>query len=160
MSYPDPLYAGAGEVSASYRPDATPPDLGTAPGPTVEYLAPSGLTGGQFGLYRWSFSGQVSGPDAHFHQTISESFYILSGTIRLYDGDRWIDAQPGDFLHVPAGGIHAFKNESGKPASMLLHFAPGAPREEYFETLFAGTLPGMSEEERDAFFLRHDNVWL
>jgi mannose-6-phosphate isomerase-like protein (cupin superfamily) len=76
-----------------------------------------------------------SGPDPHFHKTISESFYVLSGTVRLYDGTQWIDATPGDFLFVPEGGIHAFRNESGEPATMLILFAPGAPREDYFETL-------------------------
>jgi hypothetical protein len=53
--------------------------------------------------------------------------------VRIYDGDRWIDTRPGDFVHVPEGGIHAFRNESGEPAAMLLHFAPCAPREGYFE---------------------------
>ena len=44
---------------------------------------------------------------------------------------------------------------------MLLHFAPGAPREGYFEGLaeFAvADRPG--DEELAAFYLRHDNVWL
>ena len=42
---------------------------------------------------------------------------------------------------------------------MLLLFAPGAPREDYFETL-ARVSKGevMSEEERLAFYLRHDNT--
>lgn len=56
------------------------------------------------------------------------------------------------------GGIHAFRNESGEPATMLLHFAPGAPREGYFEGI--ADLAGMREEERAAFYLRHDNHWL
>ena len=38
---------------------------------------------------------------------------MLSGTVRLYDGNDWTDAGPGDFLFVPAGGIHAFRNEPG-----------------------------------------------
>jgi uncharacterized RmlC-like cupin family protein len=29
-------------------------------------------------------------------------------------------AAPGDFVHVPEGGVHVFRNESGEPASMLL----------------------------------------
>jgi hypothetical protein len=41
---------------------------------------------------------------------------------------------------------------------MLLHFAPGAPRESYFEGIVG--LADMSAEERADFFLRHDNVWL
>ena len=102
-------------------------------------------------------TGPPSGPDPHFHKTISDSFFILSGTVRLYDGKRWIDATAGDFLFVPEGGVHAFRNESGEPASMLLLFAPGAPREEYFEGL-AG-LGDLSEEEKAEFFLRHDTYW-
>jgi hypothetical protein len=41
---------------------------------------------------------------------------------------------------------------------MLILFSPGAPREEYFETLAAGT--EMTEEQRAEFFARHDNNWL
>jgi hypothetical protein len=61
-------------------------------------------------------------------------------------------------VHVPEGGIHAFRNESGEAASMLLHFAPGAPREGYFEGLI--DLGDASEEERAEFFIRHDTFWL
>ena len=85
--------------------------------------------------------------------------YVLGRRVHVYDGERWIDTVPGDFVHVPAGGIHAFRNESGEPASMLLHFSPGAPREGYFEGLAAG-LGGLSDEERAEFYLRHDNHWL
>ena len=68
---------------------------------------------------------------------------------------------PGDFVHVPPGGIHGFRNELGKPAAMLLHFAPGAPREGYFEGLAEFAVSGRpSDEELAAFYLRHDNVWL
>lgn len=44
---------------------------------------------------------------------------------------------------------------------MLLMFTPGAPREEYFETLKAlGEGLTMTDEEREAFYLRHDNFWV
>jgi mannose-6-phosphate isomerase-like protein (cupin superfamily) len=89
---------------------------------------------------------------------MSESFYVLSGVVRLYNGERWIDATPGDFLYVPEGGIHAFRNESG-PASMLILFTPGAPREAYFEGLAAG-LASLTDEQKAEFYLRHDNHWL
>jgi len=102
-----------------------------------------------------------SGPDPHFHKTISESFFMLSGEVRLYDGERWIGATAGDFLYVPEGGIHAFRNKSGEPASMLILFAPGAPREDYFETLAdAARREAMNEEQRAEFFLRHDTYWV
>lgn len=89
---------------------------------------------------------------------MTESFYILSGTVRLHDGTGWRDAAPGDFLFVPEGGVHAFRNESGEPASMLLLFTPGAPREGYFEELaeIAATGRELSDEEWTEFYHRHD----
>jgi quercetin dioxygenase-like cupin family protein len=99
--------------------------------------------------------------DPHFHRTISESFFVLTGTVSLYDGLAWRDAGAGDFMYVPAGGIHGFKNESGEAASMLLLFAPGAPREEYFETLAAiGHGKQLSEAVLADLYDRHDNHWL
>ena len=159
MSYPDPVYLGEpGLVNARYRPSDDEPELRYRSGGSVHYLATGESTSGQFGLYRWEMAAAQSGPDPHFHRSISESFFILSGTVRIFDGSRWIDAAPGDFVHVPEGGVHAFRNESGEPASMLLHFGPGAPREGYFEGLL--DLAGRSEEEKAEFFLRHDTFWL
>jgi mannose-6-phosphate isomerase-like protein (cupin superfamily) len=162
MSYPPELYHGdEGEPSTWVRPDGGPADLAYSNGGTVDYLATGEATGGLFGLYRWNFSGPVSGPDPHFHKTISESFYVLTGRVMFYDGTAWVEGRPGDFVHVPPGGIHGFRNESGEPASMLLHFAPGAPREAYFETLKAvGDGLRMTPEEREAFMFAHDTYWL
>ncbi len=162
MTYPEPRYLGeTGEVSATYRPADHAPEVTYANGNTAHYLATGATTDGGFGLYRWVMGPEVSGPDPHFHRTISESFYILDGTVKIYDGTRWVDTRPGDFVHVPAGGVHGFRNESGAPASMLLHFAPGAPREGYFEGLASFATSGRpSDEELAEFYLRHDNHWL
>ncbi|GAA0929461.1 cupin domain-containing protein [Nonomuraea longicatena] len=159
MTYPDPLYFGDnGEASATYRPAGTAPDLVHANGTRVHYLSTGASTGGLFGLYHWVMGPVPSGPGPHFHRSLSESFYILSGSIRIYDGDDWIDTAPGDWIHVPPGGVHGFRNESGAPAEMLIHFSPGAPREGYFEGV--AHLGEMSEEEKAEFFLRHDNYWV
>ena len=159
MSYPAPRYRGdGGEISATYRPSASSPEMTYSVGTTVHYLATGATTNGQFGLYRWEMSASPGGPDPHFHRSISESFYVLTGTVAIYDGSRWIDATPGDWVHVPEGGVHGFKNNSGEPASMLLHFAPGAPREGYFEGL--PNLGELTDEQRAAFFVEHDTYWV
>jgi mannose-6-phosphate isomerase-like protein (cupin superfamily) len=101
---------------------------------------------------------RAGGPKTHYHKRISESFYILDGTVRVFDGARWVDARKGDFLHVPQGGLHAFRNDSDAPADMLLLFTPGAPREEYFEQV--SQLAHAPEEERAAFFDRHDSYFV
>lgn len=162
MSYPPPIYEGdTGEVSATVRPTDTGPELTYPNGNRVRYLSTGASTGGLFGLYRWEFSPAASGPGSHFHKTMTESFYILDGEVTVFDGSGWKKAHAGDYLHVPAGGLHGFRNESGEAASMLLHFAPGAPREGYFEGL-ARIAAGetLTEAERAEFMRYHDNYWV
>ncbi|MDR8414702.1 cupin domain-containing protein [Nonomuraea sp. 3-1Str] len=167
MSYPQPRYLGEkGEVSSRFRPAGAPADLVMGPETDdpaqrrthVHHLGTGATTGGAFGLYRWEMGPRPGGAGAHFHRTMTESFYVLDGTVRLFNGDRWIDGNPGDFLFVPEGGIHGFRNESGAPATMLILFTPGAPREGYFEELaeIATTGRQPTEEEWTELFLRHD----
>jgi mannose-6-phosphate isomerase-like protein (cupin superfamily) len=164
MSYPPPTYRGdGGETSATFRPASTPPQIRNQPGNDVHYLATGAATNGQLGLYRWDFGPQRSGPDPHFHRAITESFYVLSGTVQVFDGSRWVDTVPGDFLYVPQGGLHGFKNVSGEPASMLILFTPGAPREGYFETLAdvaQHRRPPLAGQERERFMEYHDTFWV
>jgi quercetin dioxygenase-like cupin family protein len=154
MSYPEQVYFGSsGEVSATFRAADTPPDLGT-PGDGMHYLATTEQTHGEYGLYRVMMKPRAGGPSTHFHRTISESFYILDGTVRLFNGEKWIDGEAGDFLYVPQGGLHAFRNDADAPAEMLLLFTPGAPREEYFERIGQ-----IAADERAAFLDKHDSYF-
>jgi mannose-6-phosphate isomerase-like protein (cupin superfamily) len=162
MSYPEPRHLGdSGVVNAVLRRADAPPELQMGSAGSAAYLATGASTNGQFGLYRWDMGPEPAGPGTHFHRTISESFFVLSGTISLFDGATWTDANAGDFLFVPEGGLHAFRNESGRPASMLILFAPGAPREAYFDTLAEIAVSGrrLTEEEWADFFVRHDTYW-
>jgi len=160
MSYPEPVYLGqGGEASATLRPADSDPELVYPNGTRCHYLMTGQRSHGLFGLYRWEMDGRPTGPGPHFHRTISESFYILSGSVRIYDGRRWIDTSAGDFIHVPEGGLHGFRNESGAPAAMLIHFAPGAPREGYFEgTARLSRGEKMTEQELADFYRLHDNI--
>lgn len=115
IAYPPARYhAEHGASSAWFRAaDAEPPGYTTAAGTAGHYLASTNQTEGLFSLFRWEMSPSSAGPSPHFHRTVSGTFYILEGCVRLYDGDRWFDAYPGDLLHVPAGGVHGFANTSG-----------------------------------------------
>jgi quercetin dioxygenase-like cupin family protein len=125
---------------------------------SVRFVAPGSITSGRFGLFRWDMEANAGGPSPHFHKTFSESFYVLSGTVRLGDGQRWWEATAGDYLYVPEGAVHAFENDSDERASMLILFAPGAPRERYFEELaeLATTGRQLSDEEWVSLYARHD----
>jgi mannose-6-phosphate isomerase-like protein (cupin superfamily) len=160
--YPQAVYLGdGGETSATLRPADAEPDLVYENGTRAHFLMKGEWAHGLFGLYRWEMSDAVSGPGPHFHRSLTESFYVLSGKIRIYDGRRWIDTSAGDFVHVPEGGVHGFRNESGAPASMLIHFAPGAPREGYFEGTAAMSRGArLTDDEKEQFYRLHDTFWV
>ena len=89
MSYPDPRYRGdGGELTAGYRSVDVGSQLTVRLRTEVHYLATGADTNGEFGLYRWDMAGPPAGPSPHFHRTFSESFFILSGAVRLFDGRR------------------------------------------------------------------------
>lgn len=153
-------YAGeTGEASGVIRTDGTD-TLRMRDSVSVSFLAPGSVTNGEFGLFKWMMTAEAGGPGPHFHRTFSESFYVLDGVVTVYDGKSWKDAHPGDFLYVPKGGIHGFRNDSGADASMLIMFAPAPPREQFFTGLAEIAQSGrqLSPEEWAEFFARHDQV--
>ena len=151
-------YQGStGEASATYVRDEDVRVLSLR-ATTARLVAPGSVTNGQFGLFRWDMTAGAGGVSTHFHKTFSESFYVLDGTVKLFNGTKWVDAGAGDFLYVPEGGIHGFHNDSDADASMIIVFAPGAPRERYFEELaeIAATGRTLSTEEWTEVWARHD----
>ncbi len=152
-------YAGAtGEVNAVLLAAEDVRALTFRSGTRARFTAPGSLTAGRFGLFHWDMPARSGGASPHFHRTFSESFYVLGGKIRLYNGASWVDATAGDFLYVPEGGIHAFRNDGEDASSMLILFAPGAPRERYFEELAEIGISGrqLSPEEWTDLYARHD----
>ncbi|WNI21659.1 cupin domain-containing protein [Streptomyces sp. ITFR-16] len=157
LEYPEPRYLGnTGEVNAVFRSADTPPDI-ASPGASTHYLATHESTGGEFGLYKVDLGARSAGAKTHFHKAMSESFYVLSGTLELYNGEKWVTGREGDFLYVPVGGLHAFRNVTDEPMSMLMLFSPGAPREEYFERVAEVSQRG--GEELKEFRIRHDSYF-
>ncbi len=150
-------YRGHGDVSAIHCPNDGVDTLSLR-STTARFIAPGALTGGRFGLFRWDMPARAGGASPHFHRTFSESFYVLSGTVQLYDGATWAAAKAGDFLYVPEGGVHGFRNDADEAASMLILFAPGPPRERYFEELASIFASGreLSDQEWTELFARHD----
>ncbi|WP_327354986.1 cupin domain-containing protein [Streptomyces sp. NBC_01304] len=159
MSYPEPRYLGEkGEINAMFRSADQEAELTSGTGNRTHYLATHASTGGEFGLYKVDLGPQSPGPSTHFHRAISESFFVLSGQVDLYNGQEWITAGAGDFLHVPVGGLHAFKNQHDDPASMIMLFTPGAPREEYFEKV--AEMAQRGGEEFGEFLVKHDSYFV
>jgi len=153
--YPPVRYTGEPEVSASLRRGDEPADHDSFGMVQYHYLANEQRTDGDYGLFRVDLAPRACGPGPHFHRAMSEAFFVLSGSVTIYDGTDWVASAQNDFVYVPPGGIHGFRNEADDPASMLMLFAPGAPREHYFEGL--AQLGDMTDDERRDWFIANDN---
>jgi quercetin dioxygenase-like cupin family protein len=156
MSYTGDL----GEISATGISQAEMRTLTMKSGTVARFVATGSSTGGDVGLYRWEMPPSTGGATGHFHRTFSESFYVLDGNPSFFDGETWMEAEPGFFLFVPRGGIHGFKNESPTPATFLILFSPGIAREGYFETLadIGATGREMTKADWAELYERFDQV--
>jgi mannose-6-phosphate isomerase-like protein (cupin superfamily) len=156
--YPPPRYTKEQPSRSAWLRRGDAPADYESYGVRYHYLANQQATDGDYGLYRVDLGPSAGGPGPHFHRAMSEAFFVLSGTMKLYDGRDWLDSTAGDFCYVPPGGVHGFRNGAAEPASILMLFAPGAPREAYFEGF--GQLADMTDDERREWFIKHDNFFV
>lgn len=121
---PGVSYVRAGEGPASWLV-----------GDTYTVKATSESTGGAFGLIEASIP-PGSGPPPHVHTREDESFYLLDGVLEIAVGEELTVARAGDFVYLPRGITHWFKNPSVTAARTLILVTPGG-----FEQFFldAGT---------------------
>ena len=73
------------------------------------------------------------GPVAHVHHDREEAFYLLDGELEFLDGDRTVVADAGDFLFVPRGVRHRFRNIGTRPARMVFFFTPAGDEQLFVE---------------------------
>ena len=137
---------------AKYVPAGTGP-MYCGPGDRVSFLATGADSqGGCFIVDAVAAPG--GGPPPHIHHFEDESFYILEGSVTFQAGGQTIHAKPGDFIHVPRGTVHSFKNEGTVPARALVIISPAGPTgmQQFFEESFhpttdrAASPPPINEE--------------
>ena len=75
------------------------------------------------------------GPPPHIHRNEDETFYVVEGEMSIRLGESTVTAGPGDFVHVPRGLVHCFRNEGTGVARMILTFTPAGMEEFFEETL-------------------------
>ena len=101
-------------------------------------------------LYRFLVTGEESGgayfamealvppgggPPPHIHRREDETFYVIEGEVSFLLGDRVVTGGPGDFVNVPRGLVHRFRNEGSATARMILTFTPSGIERFFEETL-------------------------
>ena len=75
------------------------------------------------------------GPPPHIHSREDETFYIVSGSLEILLGDKTHQAKAGDFVYIPRGTVHRFKNVGKDKAVQFVTFSP-AGIEGFFQEVF------------------------
>jgi quercetin dioxygenase-like cupin family protein len=91
-------------------------------GPTVEFLTSPEDEGNDFCVLKGTIPPGISVP-LHSHPD-TEDFFVISGSVESLrhgtEGYQWIAAKAGDFIHIPGGTQHAWRNVSGEPVVNLI----------------------------------------
>src|SRR3954471_7352356 len=101
-------------------------------GDVYRFLATGEDTGGKYALWE-AVVPPGGGPPPHVHSREEEGFYVLDGEITFTVNGERVVAKAGTFANMPAGTPHSFKNESDRPARMLISVAPAGLEQMFFE---------------------------
>ena len=101
-------------------------------GDVYRFLATGEDTNGKYALCEATVP-PGGGPPPHVHSREEEGFYVLEGEITFTVNGERIVAKAGTFANMPVGTPHSFKNESDRPARMLLSVAPAGLEQMFVE---------------------------
>ncbi|MCT4034468.1 cupin domain-containing protein [Elizabethkingia anophelis] len=92
---------------------------------TAIFKADENETDEKYSISEWWLEPNSDGAGAHQHEDNDEVFYVLEGTTSILIGDKWIDADRGTFIRIPAKTVHDFANRTDKRTGVLNFFVPG-----------------------------------
>ncbi len=101
-------------------------------GDVYRFLATGEDTAGKYALWE-AVVPPGGGPPPHVHSREKEGFCVLVGEITFTVNGERVVATAGTFANMPVGTPHSFKNESDKPARMLISVAPAGLERMFFE---------------------------
>lgn len=100
-------------------------------GNLVRFKARGADTGNAYSLVEVT-TAPGAGTPPHTQKDDDEAFFVLEGRYDFMHEGRQIVGVPGTFVFVARGEAHAFQNNSGAPARMLIINSPGGLHEQFF----------------------------
>jgi mannose-6-phosphate isomerase-like protein (cupin superfamily) len=89
-------------------------------GPTRAVVkASSDATNSGFTMTDSTIAPGFPGPPPHWHREVTDSFFVLEGTLTVRLRDELMEAEPGTYVCVPPGNVHAFSNRTDSPVRFL-----------------------------------------
>lgn len=101
-------------------------------GDLYRFLAEGSDTAGKYATFHATVP-PGGGPPPHKHSREEESFYVLEGEITFSVDDKPTVAGPGTFVQMPVGVWHSFRNNSDRPARMIISVAPAGLEQMFIE---------------------------
>ena len=126
---------GTCPMMTNHRPILRTPGEGrtiAVVGDVYRFLATGEDTNGKYALWE-AIVPPGGGPPPHVHSREEEGFYVLEGEITFTVNGERVVATAGTFANMPVGTPHSFKNESDRPAKMLISVAPAGLEQMFFE---------------------------
>jgi mannose-6-phosphate isomerase-like protein (cupin superfamily) len=91
-------------------------------GPMLEFLRPPSEAAGDYCVLKGTLPPGMTVP-LHSHPD-DESMYVLCGVVQVLSPIRnsleWRDAKIGDFVHIPRGVRHAWRNSGSEPVLQII----------------------------------------
>ena len=110
------------------------------PGSLMTFLATGKDTGGAFFVSEMCVP-PGGGPPPHVHSREDESFHMQEGTLKVQVGADTLTVSAGDFVFLPRGIAHSFKNTGDTNARALVLITP-AGLENFFAEVFEPAVKG------------------
>lgn len=104
------------------------------PGDRVRFLITGKETDGALFMAE-VFVPPAGGVPPHIHQREDESFVILQGRLTVQVGGKTLHASAGDYVLLPRGVVHSFRNDGDVDAKFLVVVTP-AGIENFFAEAF------------------------
>jgi quercetin dioxygenase-like cupin family protein len=66
----------------------------------------------------------VPGPPPHHHEDADEFFYVTAGRLGVQCDGAWSSLSAGDYMNVPRGVVHTFRNDGSDDVTVITGFEP------------------------------------
>ncbi len=104
-------------------------------------------TGHRIGVVEGTLPPGTDGPPQHIHRQHTETFYVVSGTVRFTCAAEYIDVTTGGMLTAPIGVPHTFSNPDPDVSATFMCTVAADLYIAYFRDLAALTRSGDADEQ-------------
>jgi mannose-6-phosphate isomerase-like protein (cupin superfamily) len=109
----------------------------SAAGTVFRIIDDGAASGGRLAIFECELDPGWAGPPPHIHWEQDETFYVMTGEVRVARGDESFLVGPGQVVSVARGEVHTFGNAAPDVPARLVCTVSPASALDYFRDLAA-----------------------